>query len=83
MVHDLLTSPVSTVASEVAFSAGYGQMDERRSSLSPEILECQICVKDWDDTKYRIQHEVNKDNYVIEPFNNINLLDDEDIENNN
>ena len=55
---DLLNHLVSTVASEVVFSVGNRQMDERRSLLSPDILECQICVKNWDDTKYRIQPEV-------------------------
>ena len=83
MAHNLLTPPASTVALEAAFSAGNRQMNERRSSLSPKILECQICVKDWDDAKYRIQHEVTEDNYVLEPFNNMDLLDNEDTEDNN
>ena len=75
MTRDLLTPPASTVALKAVFSAGNRQMD-KRNSLSPEILECQICVKDWDDPKYRIQQEVTKDNYVLKPFNNMDLLDD-------
>ena len=78
MARDLLTPPASTVASEAAFSAGNRQMEERRSSLSPEILECQICIKDWDDAKYRIQHEVTEENYILEPFNNMDLADDDE-----
>ena len=83
MKRDLLTLSASTVALEAAFSVDNRQMNERRSSISPKILECQICVKDWDDAKYRIQYEVTDDNYVLEPFNNMDLLDDEDIEDNN
>ena len=80
---DLLIPPVSTVALEAAFSVANRQIDKRRNTLSPEILECQICVKDWDDTKYWIQHEITENSYVLESFNNIDLLDDEDTENNN
>ena len=78
MARDLLTPPASTVASEAAFSASNRQMEERRNSLSPEILECQICIKDWNDAKYRIQHEVTEENYVLDPFNNMDLADDEE-----
>ena len=52
MTRDLLTPTTSTVASESAFSASTRQMDKRRSSLSLEILECQIYLKNW------MQHEV-------------------------
>ena len=56
MTRDLLTPPTSTVALNVAFSVGNRKIDERRSLMSPEILECQICVKYWDCAKYRCQH---------------------------
>ena len=46
MARDLLTPPASTVASETTFSAGNMQIEEMKNSLSPEILECQICIKD-------------------------------------
>ena len=83
MTRDLLTPLSSTVASQAAFSVGNQQIDERRNSLNPKILECQICVKDWGDAKYQIQQEITENSYILEPFNNMNLLDDEDIEDNN
>ena len=51
MARDLLTPLISNVASKVAFSADNQQLDEMRSSLSPEILDWQ----DWDDTKHRVR----------------------------
>ena len=71
MVRDILTSPVSTMASETAFSAGNWQMDKRRISLSPDILECQIYLNISDDTKYRIQHNVIEESFTLEPFKTI------------
>ena len=83
MERDLVTFLALTVASEVTFSASNQQMSKRRSSLSPEIPECQICIKDWNDAKYRIQHEVTKECYGLEHFNNMDLLDDKENEGNN
>ena len=54
---DLLTPPVSTVASESAFSAGKRVLSEIRSRLKEDILEALMCVKDWEDANYRIQHK--------------------------
>ena len=76
MACDLLTPSASNVALETNFSIGNWQMDEGRSSLSLEILECQIYFKDWNDTKYQIQHEVTKEGYILEPFKTVDLLDD-------
>ncbi|XP_058192137.1 zinc finger BED domain-containing protein RICESLEEPER 2-like [Rhododendron vialii] len=55
MARDLLTPPVSSVASESAFSAGNRVLDERRSRLAPDILDCLICLKDWEDARLGIQ----------------------------
>ena len=83
MTHDLLTLLSSTVASNTTFSASNRQMNERRSSLSLDILKCQICLKNWDDANYQIQHKVTKDSYVLEYFKHTDLLDKEENENNN
>ena len=82
MTRYLLTPPASNVISEAAFSVGNRQIDERRNSLSSD-WDMQICVKNWDDAKYRIQHEIIEDNYVLELFNNMDLLDDEVTDDNN
>ena len=47
ITQDTLVIPVSTVASEVAFSIGGRVVDQFRSSLSPKLVECLICMQDW------------------------------------
>ncbi|GFS46105.1 hypothetical protein Acr_00g0100220 [Actinidia rufa] len=47
IVRDVLAIPVSTVASKAAFSTGGRVVDQFRSSLSPKLVECLICMQDW------------------------------------
>ena len=47
MARDILAIPVSTVASESAFSMGGRIIDQYRSSLTPKIVEALVCTKDW------------------------------------
>ncbi|KAF0896093.1 hypothetical protein E2562_019323 [Oryza meyeriana var. granulata] len=47
MAHDLLAIPISTVASESAFSTGGRVLDDFRSSLTPQMVERLICTQDW------------------------------------
>ena len=47
MARDILTIPLSTVASESAFSVGGRVLDAFRSSLKPDIVEATICLRDW------------------------------------
>ena len=44
IARDVLAIPVSTVASEAAFSTGGRVVDQFRSSLSPKLVECLICM---------------------------------------
>lgn len=44
---DVLAVPMSTVASESAFSAGSCELDSFRSSLSPNMAEALMCTQDW------------------------------------
>ncbi|KAH0678916.1 hypothetical protein KY284_020001 [Solanum tuberosum] len=47
LARDVLTIPMSSVASECAFSTGGRILDPFRSSLTPKCVQCLICVQDW------------------------------------
>ena len=44
---DVLAMPVSTVASESAFSTGGRVLDSFRSALTPRLVEALICGQNW------------------------------------
>ncbi|KAI0511029.1 hypothetical protein KFK09_011647 [Dendrobium nobile] len=47
MARDVLCIPITTVASESAFSNSGRILDQYRSSLKPDIVEALVCAKDW------------------------------------
>ena len=47
MARNVLAIPVSTIASELAFSTGGRVLDSFRASLTPRIVEASICAQDW------------------------------------
>jgi hypothetical protein len=47
LARDVLCVPISTVASESAFSLGGRILDQYRSSMSPPTVEALICTRDW------------------------------------
>ena len=47
MVRDILVIPISTIASESAFSTGGRVFDPFRSSLSPKLTQALLCAQDW------------------------------------
>ncbi|CAN1312021.1 Zinc finger BED domain-containing protein RICESLEEPER 2 [Linum perenne] len=47
MARDVLAVPISSVASESAFSTGERVLSNFRSSLTPAIVEALICAEDW------------------------------------
>ncbi|XP_066320606.1 zinc finger BED domain-containing protein DAYSLEEPER-like [Miscanthus floridulus] len=47
MARDLLAIPISTVASESAFSSVGRTLDDFRTSLTPTMVERLVCTNDW------------------------------------
>ncbi|KAL8140058.1 hypothetical protein V2J09_006079 [Rumex salicifolius] len=47
MARDVLAIPVTSVASESAFSTGGRVLDSFRTSLTPKMVEVLICTQDW------------------------------------
>jgi hypothetical protein len=47
LARDVLAIPISTVASESAFSTGGRILDDFRTSLTPFMLESLVCTQDW------------------------------------
>ena len=48
-----------------------------------ETLECQLCIKDWDDAKWRIQNMATEEGFILERFRNMDVNDGEDQESHN
>ncbi|RVW61969.1 putative AC transposase [Vitis vinifera] len=47
IVRDIYAIPVSTVASESAFSTGGRRYQKHRSRLHPDTLEALMCAQSW------------------------------------
>ena len=47
IARDVLAIPVSTVASESAFSTGGRILDQYRSSLTPDMVEALVLLQNW------------------------------------
>ncbi|KAE8671626.1 BED zinc finger,hAT family dimerization domain isoform 2 [Hibiscus syriacus] len=47
MARDVLTIPVSTIASDSAFDIGPQMIGADRSSLKPKMLQALACLRDW------------------------------------
>ena len=61
LARDVLAVPVSTVASESAFSTGGCILDPFRSSLSPLMVQNLVCAQDWFQALVPISFHKSKD----------------------
>ena len=55
LAKDVLTVPVTTVASEATFSAGKMVIDPKRSSMKTKTVEMVLCGGDWVKERYGIK----------------------------
>ena len=58
---DVLAVPVSTVASESAFSTGGRIVNPFRSSLSPLMVQNLVCATNWFQATVPISHRQSRD----------------------
>ncbi|KAK9070708.1 hypothetical protein SSX86_011110 [Deinandra increscens subsp. villosa] len=62
MAADILAIPITTVASESAFSAGGRVIDPHRSALGTKMVDMLICGADWYRHYYGMQKKKKKEN---------------------
>ncbi|XP_021980631.1 zinc finger BED domain-containing protein RICESLEEPER 2-like [Helianthus annuus] len=62
MAADILSIPITTVASESAFSAGGRVIDPHRSRLGTKIVDMLVCGADWYRHYYGVNKKNNKEN---------------------
>ncbi|KAF3778518.1 hypothetical protein EJ110_NYTH43313 [Nymphaea thermarum] len=58
MAHDLLSIPITSVASKNAFSTGGQIVSDSRSSLMPNTVEALVCLGNWVKNDGDPMHEV-------------------------
>ena len=68
MAHDLLTPSMSTVASKSAFYITANMIGNKRTSLTPEMLEALMCLKDWEEGHIGLQSWVDDCRRELEHF---------------
>uniref|UniRef100_A0A1S4DMZ5 Zinc finger BED domain-containing protein DAYSLEEPER n=1 Tax=Nicotiana tabacum TaxID=4097 RepID=A0A1S4DMZ5_TOBAC len=72
IAHDLLAIPISTVASESAFSTSGRLISPHRSRLHPTTLEALMCARTW------LWNEINGSCSSIDRVSCPTMLDEEE-----
>ncbi|XP_075099895.1 zinc finger BED domain-containing protein RICESLEEPER 2-like [Nicotiana tabacum] len=73
MARDVLAIPISSVASESAFSTGGRILVPFRSSLTPRLVKALVCVQDW------IRNESTTPVKIEEDLDNLEQLEAESL----
>ena len=61
LARDILTVPVSTVSSESVFSTAGRIIEERRTSLTIDMVEVLTCLRDWEHAEQKSQHTTHNE----------------------
>ena len=69
---DILAIPVSTVSSEQVFSTAGRILVETRCSLAPDAVEALTCLKDWENAKFKRQHQL-ENNELMDDFSSMTI----------
>ena len=81
IARDVLTVPMSTVASEAAFNVGGRVVSKKQRNLSPEAIEAVVCLKDWNLADKRLHNHV-REAALVTDTENLNLSKHEWIHDN-
>ena len=77
LARDILTIPVSTVSSESAFSTAGRILEERRTSLTSDMVEVLTCLRDWEHTRKRMQYTTHNEE-LVDQFQSL-YVEEEDV----
>ncbi|KAM3234190.1 hypothetical protein P3L10_019549 [Capsicum annuum] len=79
MARDVLSIPISSVASECAFSIGGRILDSFRSSLTPKLVQTLVCLQDWirsESQPLSIEEDIDVLKKLEQELANTSILDD-------
>ena len=68
---DVLSVPVSTVSSEAAFSSSGRILDDRRMSLTSDMVEILTIVRDWEQAEERSQESARNSKELTDLFTSL------------
>ncbi|XP_075482555.1 zinc finger BED domain-containing protein RICESLEEPER 2-like [Primulina tabacum] len=66
MACDVLSIPITSVASESAFSAGGRVIDSYRANLGVDTVQMLLCAEDWLRARYQVKRKENENSGLKE-----------------